>query len=167
MALSWKINATIVNVASQELVETVDVAEVEVAIVVAAEAGDAEEDAIRTVVDVVTKVRNQRLMASMSLIQLDPSRTMNGLDLGQMEDVLTSPNNVCTSMDADAEPMDEEEIVVDPIGTLAQPMLIKIQPRPQERRTIKHRIRMQAAAETVVDTTADVLAVALISVTDS
>ena len=42
---------------------------------------------------------------------LDPSQTMNGLDLGQMGDVLTSPNNACTSMGEDAEPMDEEEFV--------------------------------------------------------
>ena len=82
MALSWRINAIIVNAASQELVETVDVAEaeVEVAIAVAAEAGDAEEDVIKMDVDEDTKLRKQRLMASTSLIQLDPSRTMSGLD---------------------------------------------------------------------------------------
>ena len=43
---------------------------------------------------------------------LDPSQMMNGLDLGQMGDVLLSPNNACTSMVKDAEPMDEEEVVV-------------------------------------------------------
>ena len=49
----------------------------------------------------------------MSPTPLDPSQTMNGLNLGQMGDVLTSPNNVCTSMGEDAEPMDEEEVVVE------------------------------------------------------
>ena len=49
----------------------------------------------------------------MSLTPLDPSQTMNGLDLGQMGDVLMSPNNACKSMGEDAEPMDKEEIVVD------------------------------------------------------
>ena len=49
----------------------------------------------------------------MSLTPLDPSQTMNGLDLGQMGDVLTSPKNACTPMGKDAEPMDKEEIVVD------------------------------------------------------
>ena len=42
---------------------------------------------------------------------LDPSQTMNVLDLGQMVDVLTSPNNACTSMSEDAEPMDREEVM--------------------------------------------------------
>ena len=54
----------------------------------------------------------------MSLTPLDPSQTMNGLDLGQMGDVLTSPNNTCTSMDEDAEPMDEEEVVAEPTKIL-------------------------------------------------
>ena len=116
VALNWKISAIIVNVAFQPLVGTADVVKVKVAIVAAAGAGVAEEDVIRTVVDEDTRVRNQKSMALMSLIQLGLSRTMNGLDLGQMEDVLTSLNNVCTSMDVDAEPMDEEEVVVDPIG---------------------------------------------------
>ena len=35
---------------------------------------------------------------------------MNGLDLDQMGDVLTSLNNACTSMAEDAEPMDEEVV---------------------------------------------------------
>ena len=38
---------------------------------------------------------------------------MNGLDLGQMGYVLKSPNNACTSMGEDAEPMDEREVVVE------------------------------------------------------
>ena len=33
-----------------------------------------------------------------------------------MGGVLTSLNNVYTLMDVDAEPMDKEEVVVDPIG---------------------------------------------------
>ena len=33
-----------------------------------------------------------------------------------MGGVLTSLKNVCTSMDVDAEPMDKEEVVVEPIG---------------------------------------------------
>ena len=49
----------------------------------------------------------------MSPTPLDPSQTMNGPDLDQMVDVLTSPNNACTSMGEDAEPMDEEEVVVE------------------------------------------------------
>ena len=52
---------------------------------------------------------------------------MNGLDLSQMEDVPTSPRNVCTYMDADAEPMEEEEVVVDLNGMLVQSMLIKME----------------------------------------
>ena len=44
---------------------------------------------------------------------LDPSQMMNGINLGQMGDVLASPNNACTSMSKDAEPMDEEEVVVE------------------------------------------------------
>ena len=43
---------------------------------------------------------------------------MNGLDLDQMGDVLTSPNNSCTSMDKDTEPMDKEEVVVEPTEIL-------------------------------------------------
>ena len=43
---------------------------------------------------------------------------MNVLDLGQMGDVLTSPNNACTSMDKYAEPMDKEEIVAEPTEIL-------------------------------------------------
>ena len=54
----------------------------------------------------------------MSPTPLDPSHTMNGLDLGQMKDVLTSPNNACTSMDKDAEPVDEEEVMVEPTEIL-------------------------------------------------
>ena len=46
----------------------------------------------------------------MSPTPLDPSQMMNGLDLVQMGDMLTSPNNAYTSMDEDAEPMDEEEV---------------------------------------------------------
>ena len=46
-------------------------------------------------------------------IPLNPSQTRNGIDLGQMGDVLTSPNNACTSMGKDAEPMDEEEVVAE------------------------------------------------------
>ena len=46
-------------------------------------------------------------------IPLDPSQTMNGLDLGQMGDVLTSPNNACTSMGKDAESMNKEEVVAE------------------------------------------------------
>ena len=38
---------------------------------------------------------------------------MNGLDLVKMGDVLTSPNNACTSMDKDAESMDEEEVMAE------------------------------------------------------
>ena len=47
----------------------------------------------------------------MSPTPLNPSQTMNGLDLDQMGYVFTSPNNACTSMDKDAEPMDKEEDV--------------------------------------------------------
>ena len=49
--LSWKTSTTIANIASQPLVGTVDVAEVEVAIAAVPEAGDAGEDAIKEVVD--------------------------------------------------------------------------------------------------------------------
>ena len=49
----------------------------------------------------------------MSPTPLNPSQTMNGLDLVQIGDVLTSPINACTSMGEDAEPMDEEEFVVE------------------------------------------------------
>ena len=49
----------------------------------------------------------------MSLTPIDTSQTMNRIDLVQMGDVLMSPNNACTSMCKDAEPMDKEEIVVD------------------------------------------------------
>ena len=49
----------------------------------------------------------------MSPTPLDPSQTMNGINLDQMGDVPTSPNNACTSMGEDAEPMDEEEVVVE------------------------------------------------------
>ena len=55
----------------------------------------------------------------MSPTPLDPSQTMNGLDLGQMGDVLTSPNNACTSMDEEAEPIDKEEVVAEPNKILA------------------------------------------------
>ena len=60
VALSWKTSATIANVASQPLVGTVDVAEVEVAIAAVSEAGDAGEDAIKEVVDQDTKVSSRR-----------------------------------------------------------------------------------------------------------
>ena len=50
----------------------------------------------------------------MSPTPLDPSQMMNGLNLGQMGDVLTSPNNACTSMGEDAETMDGEEVVAEP-----------------------------------------------------
>ena len=50
----------------------------------------------------------------MSPTPLNTSQTMNGLDLDQMGDVLTSPNNDCTSMDEEAETMDEEEAVAEP-----------------------------------------------------
>ena len=49
----------------------------------------------------------------MSLTPPYPSQTMNGLDLDQMEDVLASPDNACTSMGEDAEPMNKEEVVVE------------------------------------------------------
>ena len=49
----------------------------------------------------------------MSPTPLDHSQTMYGLDLSQMGDVLTSPNNACTSMGKDADPMDEEEVVAE------------------------------------------------------
>ena len=49
---------------------------------------------------------------------LDPSQTMNGLDLGQMRDVLTSPNNACTPMYEDAETMDKEEVLAKPTEIL-------------------------------------------------
>ena len=54
----------------------------------------------------------------MSPTSLDPSQTLNGLDLDQMGDVLTPPNNACTSMDEDAEQMDEEEVVAEPTEIL-------------------------------------------------
>ena len=44
---------------------------------------------------------------------------MIGLDLGQIGDVITLPNNACTSMGEDAEPMDEEEVVVETTEILA------------------------------------------------
>ena len=49
----------------------------------------------------------------MSPTPLDPSQTMNGINLGQMGDVIKSPNNACTSMGEDAEPLYEEEVVVE------------------------------------------------------
>ena len=49
----------------------------------------------------------------MSPTPLDPTQKMNGLDLGQIGFVLTSPNNACTSMGEGAEPMDEEEVVAE------------------------------------------------------
>ena len=54
----------------------------------------------------------------MSPTPLDPSQTMNGLDLDQMGGVLTSPNNACISMDEDAELMDKEEAVAEPTKIL-------------------------------------------------
>ena len=44
---------------------------------------------------------------------LDPSQMTNELDLGQMGDVIPSPNNACTSMGEEVEPMNEEEVVVE------------------------------------------------------
>ena len=94
---------------------------------------------------------------------------MNGLDLAQMEDVPTSPSNVCTSMDADAEPMDKEEVVVDPNGILVQPMLIKMEHRPEVRKIMQTaaKTRMQDGAGTVEDEMVDALVMAPISATDS
>ena len=43
---------------------------------------------------------------------------MNELNLGQMGDVFTLHNISCTSMDEDAEPMDEEEVVAEPTKIL-------------------------------------------------
>ena len=54
----------------------------------------------------------------MSPTPLDPSQTINVPDLVQMGDVLTSTNNACTSMGEDAEPMDEEEVVVETTNIL-------------------------------------------------
>ena len=54
----------------------------------------------------------------MSPNPLDPSQTMNRLDLDQMGQVLTSSNNAYTSMDEDTEPMDEEEAVAEPTEIL-------------------------------------------------
>ena len=51
MALSWKTSATIANVSYQTLAVTVDVAEVEAAIMAVHEAGEVEGDAIKEVVD--------------------------------------------------------------------------------------------------------------------
>ena len=59
MALSWKTSATISNVASQPLVGTVDVVEVEIAIAAVPEEGGAGEDAIKEVVDQYTKVSSR------------------------------------------------------------------------------------------------------------
>ena len=128
-ALSWKINATIANSVSQPLVDTVDAAAVEVTIVAVPKKGGSEEDATK-VVEVEDEVRRLKSMASMVPILLVLLHMMNGLDLAQMEDVPTSPSNVCTSMDADAELMDKEEVVVDLNGMLVQPMLIKMEHRP-------------------------------------
>ena len=49
----------------------------------------------------------------MSPTPLDPSQMINGLDLGQMRQVLTPTNNACTSMVKDAERMDKEEVVAE------------------------------------------------------
>ena len=51
MALSWTTSATITNIASQILAETVDVAKVEAAIAAVHKAGDVTGDAIKEVVD--------------------------------------------------------------------------------------------------------------------
>ena len=51
VALSWKTSATIAKVASQPLVGTVDMAEVEAAIAAMHEAGDVGGDAIKEVVE--------------------------------------------------------------------------------------------------------------------
>ena len=51
VALSWKTNLTIANVAFQPLAGTVDVAEVEAAIAAVYEAGEVEGGAIKEVVD--------------------------------------------------------------------------------------------------------------------
>ena len=103
----------------------------------------------------------------MSPTPLDPSQTRNGLNLDQIGDVLMSPNNACTSMGEDAEPVDEEEVVAEPTEILVYPMSTIIQHRPQEMRKITDKIRIQVAAWNVVDATVEVLDVALISATDS
>ena len=103
----------------------------------------------------------------MSPTPLDPSQTMNGLDLGQIGYVLTSANNACTSMEKDADPMDEEEVVAEPTKILVLLMSTRIQQSPQELRNITDRIRIQVAAGTAVYAIVDVLAVAPISTTDS
>ena len=59
VALSWKTSATISNVASQPLVGTVDVVEVEVTIASVPKLGDAGEDAIKEVVVQETKVSSR------------------------------------------------------------------------------------------------------------
>ena len=51
VALSWKTSATIENVASQPLVWTVDLVEIEVAIVAVTKVRDTGEDAIKELVD--------------------------------------------------------------------------------------------------------------------
>ena len=54
----------------------------------------------------------------MSPTPINPSQTMNGLNLDHMGDVLTSPNNAFTSMDKDTEPMDKERAVAEPTEIL-------------------------------------------------
>ena len=61
LALSWKIRATISNVASQPLAGMVEVAKAEAAIEDVHEAGDVGEKAIKEEVDYDTKVSKRRL----------------------------------------------------------------------------------------------------------
>ena len=169
-ALSWKIKAIIANAASRPLVETVDAAVVEVAMVVVPKEGGAEEDANKAV-EVEDEIRRLKSMTSILPILIVLLQMMNGLDLAQMEYVHTSPSNVCTSMDADAdaEPMYKEEVVVDLNGILVQPMLIKMEHRPEVRNIVQitAKIRMQDAVGTVKDEMVDALVLAPIRVTDS
>ena len=63
LALSWKIRATISNVASQPLAGMVEVAKAEAAIADVHEAGDVGEKAIKEEVDYDTKVSKRRSTA--------------------------------------------------------------------------------------------------------
>ena len=54
----------------------------------------------------------------MSPTPINPSQTMNGLNLCQMGDVIMSPNNAFTSIDEDVDPMDEDEVVAEPTEIL-------------------------------------------------
>ena len=60
MALIWKTSATIANISYQPLVGTVDVVEVEFAIVTVPKAGYMGEDGIKEAVDKDTKVSSRR-----------------------------------------------------------------------------------------------------------